>query len=77
MRRRIAGCTPRWSQKRDFVLKWKITHLQILARMSPLPVAKILPEGLGATEMTGSVSNDIQKRAPKFRDRQADLPEFL
>lgn len=29
-----------------------ITHLQIRARMSPLPVAKTPPVGLGATEMT-------------------------
>ena len=28
------------------------THLQILARMSPLPVAKTPPVGLGATEIT-------------------------
>lgn len=28
------------------------TYLQILARMSPLPVAKSWPVGLGATEMT-------------------------
>lgn len=28
------------------------THLQIRARMSPLPVANRLPVGLGATEMT-------------------------
>lgn len=30
----------------------KMTDLQILARISPLPVAKRLPVGLGATEMT-------------------------
>lgn len=30
----------------------KATYLQILARMSPLPVAKRFPMGLGATEMT-------------------------
>ena len=29
-----------------------VTHLQIRARMSPLPVAKTPPVGLGATEMT-------------------------
>ena len=28
------------------------THFQILARMSPLPVAKSSPVGQGATEMT-------------------------
>lgn len=31
-----------------------VTYLQILARMSPLPVAKMPPEGLGATEITVS-----------------------
>jgi hypothetical protein len=29
-----------------------IAYLQIRARMSPLPVAKRLPVGAGATEMT-------------------------
>lgn len=30
----------------------RFTHLQIRARMSPLPVANTPPVGLGATEMT-------------------------
>lgn len=30
------------------------TYLQILARRSPLPVAKSFPVGLGATEMTAN-----------------------
>ena len=32
--------------------KWEGTNLQILARISPLPVANNWPVGLGATEMT-------------------------
>lgn len=32
------------------------TYLQILARRSPLPVAKSFPVGLGATEMTAMLS---------------------
>lgn len=34
------------------VRKWDVTDLQIRARKSPLPVAKRLPCGLGATEIT-------------------------
>lgn len=49
-----------------------ITYFQILARMSPLPVANNSPWGLGATEMTVI--------AIRFKDALAGLeiiPEFL
>lgn len=35
------------------------TNLQILARISPLPVANRCPVGLGATEMTGKERNEL------------------
>lgn len=34
------------------LMRIAIAYLQIRARMSPLPVAKRLPVGAGATEMT-------------------------
>ena len=38
------------------------TYFQIRARISPLPVAKIPPVGLGATEMTASCQLTARKR---------------
>ena len=47
--------------KVDISMQFKIrrlngTHLQILARRSPLPVANSSPDGLGATDITGRAS---------------------
>jgi hypothetical protein len=46
------------------------TNLQILARISPLPVAKRPPEGLGATEITVPMTNEniISRRFPKNKE---------
>lgn len=52
----------------------KATYFQILARMSPLPVANNSPWGLGATEMTGQwtcISNILNPL------RTDIVPEFL
>jgi hypothetical protein len=56
--------------------KKAIAYLQIRARMSPLPVAKRLPVGAGATEMTvrGELEtmideHDIARRLGQTRER--------
>lgn len=70
-----------------------ITHLQILARMSPLPVAKMPPVGLGATEITVVIKSAtialflvgtskcgvilVRKFGVVFVSREIHLPEFL
>ena len=46
------------------------TYFQMRARRSPLPVAKMPPCGLGATEMTGCGELELHAR-------HADAPEFL
>lgn len=46
------------------------TYLQILARISPLPVAKRLPLGLGATEITMvMLANIARKKKRKEKER--------
>jgi hypothetical protein len=55
----------------------EFANLQILAFISPLPVAKRLPVGLGATEITfGGQGQQCSKSCVK-RGLRLDIPEFL
>lgn len=56
-------------RNRNIECKRNRTNLQILARMSPLPVAKRVPVGLGATEITIR-ANRISKGFPKIINRK-------
>lgn len=55
----------------------RIAYLQIRARISPLPVAKSSPDGLGATEITDSAVNcqslksHLLSTHPNFYDLEA------
>lgn len=74
MRRAALGFYSRGATRTVNDNVYSLTYLQILARMSPLPVANRLPMGLGATEMTvmAIVSALYYPTAPS-----RDVPEFL